>query len=128
MILRLLIINILLFSFSACSDNTEVSEQLTVTPNEPVDEPGDEVMANMRGQVSGGKGHPGEIIYALHCAECHSLPVSRAPHKSFLEMMAGDMILKSLDEGVMQQMAVELNKQERDTNCRVPCWKYFPGE
>ena len=79
----------------------------------PADEPSDDVMTQMRGAEAGGAEHPGAAVYADHCASCHDGSVPRAPHKSFLEMMAGDMILSSMREGVMQQQSNALTEQQQ---------------
>ncbi|MCZ6527027.1 MAG: PQQ-binding-like beta-propeller repeat protein [Gammaproteobacteria bacterium] len=76
---------------------------------------GDEdVYANMRGTAGSGESHPGRAIYKQHCAQCHSQPVMRAPDKSFLQMLPGDMIVHTLKEGVMQQMAKNLSDDEKN--------------
>jgi polyvinyl alcohol dehydrogenase (cytochrome) len=67
----------------------------------------------MRGGVTGGERHPGAALYRDHCARCHSRPVPRAPDKSFLEMIPGDAILHTLNDGVMQPMAAKLTPEER---------------
>ena len=68
---------------------------------------------SMRGSVTGGEAHPGAALYWNHCAQCHSQPVPRAPDKTFLEMLPGDTILHTLNEGVMQPMAAALTPDER---------------
>ncbi|MEX2523481.1 MAG: PQQ-binding-like beta-propeller repeat protein [Gammaproteobacteria bacterium] len=68
---------------------------------------------SMRGREASGEAHPGAAIYREHCAECHSSNVPRAPDKSFLEMMPGDMILQSLTDGIMQPMSAGLTSEER---------------
>ena len=57
--------------------------------------------------------HPGEAVYASACAECHEGGVPKAPHKMFLQMMAADAILTSLDEGIMRMQAAQLGPAER---------------
>ncbi|MFT5133760.1 MAG: polyvinyl alcohol dehydrogenase (cytochrome) [Gammaproteobacteria bacterium] len=73
----------------------------------------EDVYANMRGTAGGGEAHPGNALYQAHCASCHSYPVSRAPHLSFLQMLPGDMILHTLKEGAMQSMAAKLSDEEK---------------
>ena len=58
--------------------------------------------ANMRDISTKGEEHPGKALYQTHCAACHSKAVPRAPHLSFLQMLPGDMILHTLNEGAMQ--------------------------
>jgi polyvinyl alcohol dehydrogenase (cytochrome) len=59
------------------------------------------------------KAHAGEAVYASACAECHEGGVPKAPHKMFLQMMAADAILTSLDEGIMRMQAAKLSPAER---------------
>ena len=75
--------------------------------------PDDSVMAQMRGQKGGAEDHPGKILYERHCAQCHSHPVSRAPHISFLQMLPGDSILSAMDTGVMRLMSQHLSTEQR---------------
>ena len=77
------------------------------------EEPSADVMAQMSGAQAGGTAHPGARPYTEHCAGCHEGRVARAPHKSFLEMMAPDMILLAMNEGVMQQQARALAPEQR---------------
>jgi len=70
-------------------------------------------MNQLRGTATGGAGHPGVVLYDAHCASCHSVAVSRAPHRSFLEMMSPDSLEMTLREGVMQQQAKALTDEER---------------
>jgi polyvinyl alcohol dehydrogenase (cytochrome) len=72
-----------------------------------------EVTQQMSGSQAGGEGHPGAPLYAAHCASCHDAAVSRAPHRSFLQMMAPDTLLSVLDEGVMQQAAANLSAEQK---------------
>lgn len=68
---------------------------------------------NMRGREVAASQNTGAAIYAQHCAKCHSSGVPRAPDKSFLEMLPGDMILRALNAGVMQPMAAMLTPEQR---------------
>lgn len=74
----------------------------------------DDGMENLRGQKGGGEDLPGARLYAEYCAECHSVSIPRAPHQSFLVMLPGDMILRSMNEGLMRPMAKDLSIQERN--------------
>lgn len=67
----------------------------------------------LRGRAVGTGAHPGAALYQRHCAECHSAGVPRAPDKSFLEMLPGDLILSALNDGVMRQVAAALTPEER---------------
>jgi polyvinyl alcohol dehydrogenase (cytochrome) len=56
----------------------------------------------------------GERVYQQACASCHEGGVARAPHRMFMEMMAADVILASLQDGVMTQQAAGLSTRERE--------------
>ena len=56
---------------------------------------------------------PGAPLYAEHCDTCHNGTVPKAPHFSWLEMMTPAVMLKSLDEGIMQAQAAALTDQQR---------------
>lgn len=99
--------------FCGCSDKESADVHTPGRGNSKAGQASNEAMAHMRGQGDGGKDHPGTILYQKYCARCHNQPVSRAPHKSFLEMLPADTILKTMNEGVMQQMARELSSDER---------------
>lgn len=86
---------------------------MVAAPAQQSDQADDEVMENLTGQKGGGEDLPGAELYAEHCAECHSVSIPRAPHQSFLAMLPGDMILRSMNEGVMQSMAQDLSLQQR---------------
>lgn len=119
----ILVLFVLLFQ-TACSENTPETSKASVDKvekeapkiphsTEQSNSDGDEVYANMRGTAGVGEEHPGNALYQAHCASCHSIPVSRAPHLSFLQMLPGDMVLRTLNEGAMQAMAEKLSAEER---------------
>ena len=56
---------------------------------------------------------PAANLYETHCANCHSGGFPKAPHTDFLKMMAGDAILRSMTDGVMQEQASALNEKQR---------------
>ncbi|NKB39082.1 MAG: PQQ-binding-like beta-propeller repeat protein [Gammaproteobacteria bacterium] len=113
----------MLLLLASCADNSSDSAQAgaseSVTKVEiphstkEIDAGEGEVYANMRGTSGGGKEHPGSILYQAHCASCHSQAVPRAPHLSFLQMLPGDMILHTLNEGAMQAMATKLDGEQK---------------
>jgi polyvinyl alcohol dehydrogenase (cytochrome) len=114
----------LIFLFSACSeqapDETESAQAaesvvaVEIPHSTTSAQSGEgEVYANMRGTAGGGEEHPGNALYQEHCAACHSQAVPRAPHLSFLQMLPGDMILHTLNEGAMQAMATKLSEKEK---------------
>lgn len=113
-----------LFLILSCSDKAPTDTEISITkePATAVEIPHStavtasgegEVYANMRGTAGGGEEHPGNVLYQTHCAECHSKAVARAPHLSFLQMLPGDMILHTLNEGAMQAMATKLSEEEK---------------
>jgi polyvinyl alcohol dehydrogenase (cytochrome) len=114
-----------LFLFISCSGNSpdttkisnasESAAEMEIPHSTPSAESGEgEVYAKMRGASGGGEEHPGNALYQTHCAACHSQPVPRAPHLSFLQMLPGDMILQTLSEGSMQAMAAKLSDEEKE--------------
>jgi len=74
----------------------------------PAEQAASEVSQQMSGASSGGDDHPGAALFTAYCSSCHDVAVNRAPHRSFLQMMAPDMLLSALNEGVMQQQAGDL--------------------
>ncbi len=56
---------------------------------------------------------PGAPLYAQHCASCHDGTVPKAPHFSWLEMMTPRVMLRSLEDGIMQMQAAHLSDAER---------------
>lgn len=56
--------------------------------------------------------HPGLTPYFEHCASCHEGGVYKAPHRLFLEMMAPDSILHSMD-GIMTSQSAALTTQQK---------------
>ncbi len=82
-------------------------------PPQQSEQASDEVMENLSGQKGGGEDLQGAQLYAEHCAECHNATIPRAPHQSFLAMLPGDMILRSMTEGQMQPMAKDLSLQDK---------------
>lgn len=57
--------------------------------------------------------HPGKGLFAANCATCHNGQVPKAPATVWLEMMAPDAILGSLNGGVMSAQASNLNDGEK---------------
>ena len=115
------LIYILLLILTACS-NDEAPSTTQDTGKETANteqvssqqkEPGGGIHAEMRGTVGSDDNHPGKDVYEKTCAQCHSQAVLRAPHISFLQMLPSDMILRTMNEGVMQPMAAQLSPQER---------------
>ena len=57
---------------------------------------------------------PGETVYNLHCAGCHSMPDARTPAREALQKLTVSRILKTLDFGVMMTVAYGLKRDERE--------------
>lgn len=57
--------------------------------------------------------HPGEALFATSCASCHLGQVAKAPHKTFLQMMAPDMIFAAMDGGIMKTEAGKLSPDQK---------------
>lgn len=78
------------------------------------EKPPTQVSQQMSGSQSEGADHPGASLYASNCSSCHDAAVNRAPHRSFLKMMAADMMLQVLNEGVMQQQSKTLSAKQKE--------------
>jgi polyvinyl alcohol dehydrogenase (cytochrome) len=57
--------------------------------------------------------HPGKDLFAANCATCHNGQVPKAPATVWLEMMAPDAILGSLEGGIMSAQAAHLKDAEK---------------
>lgn len=57
--------------------------------------------------------HPGRALYADNCLSCHSGAVTKAPATVWLEMLEPDIVLASMQGGVMQQQAAHLTLEEQ---------------
>ncbi len=51
-----------------------------------------------------------ELLYAQSCAHCHEGQVSRAPHRSMIQIMSPESILRAMTNGAMQQEATGLSE------------------
>jgi polyvinyl alcohol dehydrogenase (cytochrome) len=58
--------------------------------------------------------HPGNALFAENCATCHSGRVPKAPAVVWLEMMAPDALLASMNDGLMSAQAAHLSATERE--------------
>ena len=56
---------------------------------------------------------PGRPIYEAACASCHEGAVRKAPHRDMIGLMPPEAILRSMEEGVMQEEASGLTPEER---------------
>lgn len=57
--------------------------------------------------------HPGVALFEANCLSCHAGGVPKAPAVLWLEMMEPDMVLHSMNDGIMKQQSAHLSKQER---------------
>ncbi len=57
--------------------------------------------------------HPGKNLFAANCATCHNGQVPKAPATVWLEMMAPDAILGSLEGGIMSAQSSHLGMTEK---------------
>jgi polyvinyl alcohol dehydrogenase (cytochrome) len=117
----------------------EFKEPIAAAPAAGGGKPSAEVQAQMAGQGAGGAAHPGARVFAQACESCHNGRVERAPHISFLQMMAPDQVLATLEHGVMRQQASHLTHEERQQVVefltggqpqapRVPVKRCTPGQ
>ncbi|TDI59734.1 MAG: hypothetical protein E2O92_06970, partial [Alphaproteobacteria bacterium] len=56
---------------------------------------------------------PGALAYGSTCVDCHEGQVPKAPHRTMLELMSPEYVLKAMDEGVMQAEASDLSTEQR---------------
>ena len=56
---------------------------------------------------------PGRPLYDAVCASCHEGAVKKAPHRDMIGLMPPEAILRSLEQGVMQEEASGLTHEER---------------
>ena len=109
----------LIIFFAACSEQAPLEQESTAVKESAkvVEIPHSTAsiysVKNMRGTSGKSEQHPGNALYQVHCAACHSKAVPRAPNLSFLKMLPGDMILHTLNEGAMQAMAAKLSEEEK---------------
>ena len=58
--------------------------------------------------------HPGRVLFAEHCASCHTGSVPKAPGLEMMGYMAPAALARVLDKGVMQPMAAHLSSAEKN--------------
>jgi polyvinyl alcohol dehydrogenase (cytochrome) len=56
----------------------------------------------------------GEAVYQRRCASCHDAATERAPSRDTLKQLSAARILRTLDFGVMINIAYVLNREERE--------------
>jgi polyvinyl alcohol dehydrogenase (cytochrome) len=57
---------------------------------------------------------PGEVVYTKYCAACHDQVGARIPTRDALSKMSPARILRSLDFGLMMNIAYPLRRDERE--------------
>jgi polyvinyl alcohol dehydrogenase (cytochrome) len=74
--------------------------------------------------------HPGKGLFDANCAGCHNGGVPKAPQQVWLEMLAPDSILASMNGGIMSQQSAKLSPVERrqiaEYLVRTPLESYQP--
>ena len=55
----------------------------------------------------------GAVVYAEHCALCHEQVDERIPHRSALQQLPAERIVRALDAGAMLAIAMTMNRDER---------------
>ena len=68
-------------------------------------------VVDLEAPVSSSDG--GAVLFAEHCAGCHSGSIPRAPHFITFNMMSSAAVLKAMNDGVMQQQAAALSPSQR---------------
>ncbi len=93
---------------TSCGENAQTPEDPAAgriqSTDEFVSRAGDGIDADV---------HPGKDLFSDNCANCHNGRVPKAPATVWLEMMAPDAILASMDGGVMSAQAAHLDDAER---------------
>ncbi len=55
----------------------------------------------------------GAAVYAEHCALCHEQVDERIPHRTALQQLPAERIVRALDAGAMLAIAMTMNRDER---------------
>jgi len=55
----------------------------------------------------------GAAVYAEHCALCHEQVDERIPHRTALQQLPAERIVRALDAGAMLAIAMSMNRDER---------------
>jgi polyvinyl alcohol dehydrogenase (cytochrome) len=108
---------VLLTLLGCSADEADTKAAIETTPESEVESPQkltstDEFQAT-QSDFGPREEMPGAAVYAQNCAGCHNGTVPKAPHFSWLEMMTPGVMLKSLNEGIMQSQAAMLDDQQR---------------
>ncbi len=56
----------------------------------------------------------GEAVYRQYCASCHDHPTPRVPPRAALQALSAARIVRTLDAGVMMQIAYGLQRSQRE--------------
>jgi polyvinyl alcohol dehydrogenase (cytochrome) len=93
----------------ACSrDSGEQAKKLEETRVKSTDE-----FVSRAGDAIDPATHPGSALFADNCAACHNGRVPKAPATVWLEMMAPDAILASMNNGIMSAQSAHLQPSEK---------------
>ena len=65
--------------------------------------------------VVAANGTSGEAVYREYCASCHDHPGPRVPPRVALQALSSARILRTLDAGVMMQIAYGLQRSQRES-------------
>src|SRR5215475_1755987 len=57
---------------------------------------------------------PGDVVYQKRCAACHDSTTARVPPRDALKKLPAARILRTLDFGVMMNVASPLTREERE--------------
>jgi polyvinyl alcohol dehydrogenase (cytochrome) len=79
----------------------------------PESAPQQDIESAVLGRDPARESTPGAALFRQHCAVCHNGRVSRAPQRTFIEMMKPKQLFSVLEHGVMRQQASALTESER---------------
>jgi polyvinyl alcohol dehydrogenase (cytochrome) len=91
----------------ACSEAPE-----PITPAEPEMDPAIAAYLAERAELQRPDG-VGALAYQSICVDCHEGQVPKAPHRTMLELMSPESVLKAMEDGIMQVEASELTGEQR---------------
>ena len=109
-----------LLLLGGCGDGGETGEQAAAPSDAPagaapaaVEEDPDSAAQSLLAIMRKKQAMPGRPIYEAVCASCHEGAVPRAPHRDMLGLMTPEVILQSLETGIMREEAATLSAEER---------------
>ena len=95
------------FGLTACSEAPEAPATA-----EPEMNPAIAAMIAQRQELQRPDG-PGAMAYNSICVDCHEGQVPKAPHRTMLELMSPEYVLKAMEQGVMQAEASDLTTEQK---------------